>query len=198
MEPTALPVEPTERELVAALRRGEPAAFDAVYHRYRSRIYGFLLRLSGSRCLAEDLFQETFLRLARHALRLEPDTQLGAWLFTVARNCYRSYRRFALLDRQRLHEYGLAPRPAGASPHDQAAASESAARLEAALQGLPLKYREALLLVGVEGMAPEQAAALLGLSAENLRQRLHRGRAMIKHRLEDAGARDASAGRKAS
>ena len=191
-------MEPAERELVAALRRGEPAAFDAAYDRYRSRIYGFLLRLSGSRFLAEDLCQETWLRLARHALRLEPDTNLGAWLFTVARNCYRSYRRFALLDRQRLHEYGLAPRPAGLSPHDQAASSESAGRLEAALQDLPLKYREVLLLVGVEGMAPEQAAALLGLSAENLRQRLHRGRAMIKHRLEDAGARDASAGRKAS
>jgi len=47
-------------------------------------------------------------------------------------------------------------------------------------------------------MAPEQAAALLGLSAENLRQRLHRGRAMIKEQLEDAGARGARAGRKAS
>ena len=196
MEPAADLVEPAERALVAALRQGEPGAFDAAYERYRVRIHGFLLRLSGSRYLADDLFQETFLRLARHAVRLEPDTRLGPWLFTVARNCYRSYRRFALLDRQRLHEYGLAPRPAGASPHEQAASSEAAGRLEAALQDLPLKYREVLLLVGVEGMAPEQAAALLGLSAENLRQRLCRGRAMIKEQLE-AGAPGA-AGRKAS
>jgi len=198
VEPAALLVEPAERDLVAALRRGEPGAFDAAYERYRGRIYGFLLRLSGSRCLADDLFQETFLRLARHAARLEPDTRLGPWLFTVARNCYRSYRRFALLDRQRLHEYGLAPRPALCSPHDQAAASEAAGRLEAALQDLPLKYREALLLMGVEGMAPEEAAAALGLSAENLRQRLHRGRAMVRQRREEADARGAAAGRKAS
>jgi RNA polymerase sigma factor (sigma-70 family) len=197
VEPDAALVEPDERALVAALRRGEPGAFDAAYERYRGRIHAFLLRLSGSRCLADDLFQETFLRLARHAVRLEPDTRLGPWLFTVARNCYRSYRRFALLDRQRLHEYGLAPRPAGASPHDAAASSESAVRLEAALQDLPLKYREVLLLVGIEGMAPEEAAALLGLSAENLRQRLHRGRAMIKQRVAEADARGA-AGRKAS
>ena len=86
---------------------------------------------------------------------------------------------------------------AGLSPHDQAAASESAGRLEVALQDLPLKYREALLLVGGEGMDPEQAAALLGLSAENLRQRLCRGRAMIRQKLEDAGARHAAAGGKA-
>ena len=116
----------------------------------------------------------------------------------MARNCYRSYRRFALLDRQRLHEYGLAPRPAGASPHDQAATSESAARLEAALQDLPLKYREVLLLVGVEGLEQEQVAALLGLSAENLRQRLSRGRAMLRERLAEAGAPGAAARRKAS
>lgn len=198
MEPAVRLEPPEERDLVAALRRGEPAAFDAAYARYRERIYGFLLRLSGSRCLADDLFQETFLRLARHALRLEPDTRLGPWLFTVARNCYRSYRRFALLDRQRLHEYGLAPRPAGLSPHDQAASSESGRRLEAALQGLPLKYREVLLLVGVEGLALEEAAALLGLSAENLRQRLHRGRTMIRERLAAAEARPVAAARKAS
>lgn len=198
MEPRPQPEEPAERELVAALRRGEARAFDAVYDQYRARIFAFLLRLSGSRCLAEDLFQETFLRLARHALRLEPDTRLGAWLFTVARNCYRSYRRFALLDRQRLHEYGLAPRPVALSPHDQAASSESAARLEAALADLPLKYREVLLLCGVEGMAPEQVAASLGLSAENLRQRLSRGRARLRERLGEADAPGAAAGREAS
>ncbi len=198
MEPAARPVEPAERDLVAALRRGEPGAFDAAYDAYRDRIYGFLLRLSGSRCVADDLFQETFLRLARHAVRLEPDTRLGPWLFTVARNCYRSYRRFALLDRQRLHEYGLAPRPGGLSPQDQAASSEAAGRLEGALQDLPLKYREVLLLCGVEGLQPERAAALLGLSPENLRQRLSRGRAMIRQSLEDAEARGGRAGRKAS
>jgi DNA-directed RNA polymerase specialized sigma24 family protein len=52
--------------------------------------------------------------------------------------------------------------------------------------------------VGVEGLAPEPAAELLGLSAENLRQRLHRGRAMIKQRLEEAARQGAAAGRKAS
>ena len=72
------------------------------------------------------------------------------------------------------------------------------ARLEAALQDLPLKYREALLLVGGEGMEQEQVAALLGLSAENLRQRLSRGRALLRERLADAGAPGAAAGRKAS
>ena len=55
-----------------------------------------------------------------------------------------------------------------------------------------------LLLVGGEGIEPEQVAALLGLSAENLRQRLSRGRAMLRERLADAGAPGAAVGRKAS
>jgi len=184
VEPHSAIAAPAPRDLVAALRAGEAAAFDAVYARYQARLYGFLWRLAGRRVVADDLFQETWLRLARHAPRLAPDTDLGAWLYAVGRNCYRSYRRWALLDQQRLHEYGLWPRSGrDGAPEALAAAGEEQERLAAALQRLPLKYREALLLVGVEGFTPEQAAATLGLSAVNLRQRLSRGRALLRARL---------------
>ena len=83
-------------ECVRALRNGDAAAFDAAYALYHRRIYDFLYRLSGRRDLAEDLFQETFIKLARHATTLREDTELGAWLFTVARNAYRSHRRWVL------------------------------------------------------------------------------------------------------
>jgi RNA polymerase sigma-70 factor (ECF subfamily) len=172
----------SEPAIVAGLRRGDPKAFDAAYARYRGRLYGFLVRLTRRPFLAEDLLQETWLSLARHALTLRADTNLGAWLFTVARNRYRSYRRWALLDADRLREVGLWPRATG-SPFDDAAADETERRLEALLGSLPLKYREAVLLVGVEGLAPEQAAEVLGVSPEALRQRLSRGRAMLRERL---------------
>ena len=86
-------VEADRRELLDGLRRGDAAAFDRVYARYRDRIYRFLRRLTGGdRPLADDLFQETFLKLARHAFRLRDDTDLAAWLYTVARNEYRALR----------------------------------------------------------------------------------------------------------
>jgi hypothetical protein len=75
-----------ERDLVARLKRGEPAAFDEAFDAYGSRLFSFLVRLSHRWEVAEDLLQETWLRLATRAPLLRDDTRLSAWLFTVARN----------------------------------------------------------------------------------------------------------------
>src|SRR5512145_2118176 len=87
-----------ELALVEGLRRGDTAAFDLAYDAYRARLFAFLLRLSRRRAVAEDLLDETWLRLVRHARDLQPDTRLSAWLFTVARNLYWSHRRTCLLE----------------------------------------------------------------------------------------------------
>jgi RNA polymerase sigma-70 factor (ECF subfamily) len=177
--------DPTERPLIDGLRRGEPRAFDAAYAKYHARVYGFLVRLSGRRDVAEDLFQETWLRLARHATRLAEDTDLRGWLFAVARNAWVSYRRWSLLDVSRLvalDESG----PARATTHDpeaRADAARSLERLERALAALPVASREVLLLVGVEGFDQHEAAVILGISYEALRQRLARARALLAERL---------------
>src|SRR5690348_227615 len=82
--------EKNDRAIVSGLRRGDPLALDCAFALYKDRLFRFLVRLGGRRDLAEDLLQETFLQLARNALRLLPDTDLGAWLFTVARNAWRA------------------------------------------------------------------------------------------------------------
>ena len=66
--------------------------FDAMYDAYRPRVFAFLLRMTRNRALAEDLLDETWLRLVRHAPRLLDDTRCGPWLFTVARNLYWTHR----------------------------------------------------------------------------------------------------------
>jgi RNA polymerase sigma-70 factor (ECF subfamily) len=180
-----------ERALVGRLREGDRRAFDAIYDAHRARVFGFLLRLSGRRDVAEDLLQETFLRLAKHAARLDPDTRIRPWLFTVARNAFVSHRRAAMLDLSRLGELALWPRTEAAAdtPLDVAEATEKERALEAALQNMPLKYREAILCVAVEGLSPSEAAEVLGLAPDALRQRLSRARAMIREHLEGRGAR---------
>jgi len=72
--------------LVGRLREGDAEAFDAVYAAFNKAVFTFLLRLSRHRDVAEDLHEETWLRLVRHAGRLRADTRLGPWLFTVARH----------------------------------------------------------------------------------------------------------------
>jgi RNA polymerase sigma-70 factor (ECF subfamily) len=177
-------VEPErERLLVDRLRRGEPDAFDALYDAYRPRIFAFLARLAGRRDLAEDLVQETFLRLAARARSLAPDTRPGAWLFTVARNLYLSHCRAVLIDADRLEALAGAPAAQAPTPFEEAAASELGARLERALTALPAAHREVLLLVAVERLEHDQAAAILELSRDALRQRLSRARALLAEAL---------------
>jgi RNA polymerase sigma-70 factor, ECF subfamily len=178
-------VHPDDDALVEGLRRNEPAAFDAAYARHGGRLYRFLHRLTGRRDLAEDLFQETWISVARSAARLEPDTDLTAWLFTVARNRYRSYRRWAVLDLTRLA--ALADEPRAAPPPGPDALAEtraSADALERAIGRISAAHREVLLLAAVEGLEPAQIAAVLGERPETVRQRLHRARAELAAKLE--------------
>jgi RNA polymerase sigma-70 factor (ECF subfamily) len=157
----------------------DPAAFDAAYAEHRARIYNFLHRLSGRRDVADDLFQETFLKLARHGGSLRPDTNLAAWLFTVARNAWLSHRRWSI----HRPEAPLPELPGGDAEQTAEARSDLQA-LDRALQALPDAAREVLLLVGVEGMAHDQAASVLGTTPEALRQRLSRVRAMLAEKLD--------------
>jgi RNA polymerase sigma-70 factor (ECF subfamily) len=177
-----------EAELVAALRRGDREAFDAIYDRHRPRVFAFLARLSRDRILAEDLLQETFMRLARKARDLDPNTRLRPWLFTVARNLFMDHRRRVLLDFDRLRDLALWPgRPKRVTdtPFDLTEASETERRIEAALLAVPTKYREVLLLVAVEGLSTNEAAGVLDVRPDALRQRLSRGRALMRDMLEE-------------
>ncbi len=173
-------------DLVTRLRRGEAWAFDRAYETFHVRIYSFLLRLSRRRDVAEDLAQEVWLKLARHAKDLREDTHLSAWLFTVARNAFLSHRRWSVLDVSRLvigsddEAEGVSP---DAGPDETHEARETAARLERALGRLPLASREVLLLVAVEGFEPAEAAEMLGFKPEALRQRLSRARTQLAETL---------------
>jgi RNA polymerase sigma-70 factor (ECF subfamily) len=175
-----------ELRLVVRLKAGDPAAFEAIYEAYRPRLFGFLVRLSRRRDVAEDLLEETWLRLVTRSATLTDDARLGPWLFTVARNLYFSWRRSRALDASRTSELDPAwPAPErGDSPFEAAARAELERRLEAALARLPLRDRELLLLVGVEGLTPSEAAGVCGLPAVTLRARLHRAREKLAAELD--------------
>lgn len=179
--------EESEAALVARLRAGDCAALDAVYDRFNTPLFNFLARMARRRDVAEDLLEETWVRLIARAPELRTDTRLGPWLFTVARNLYVSHRRSRALEDS--HAAGLtggwsspSPEP---SPFESAAATEAERRIEAALGELPVLYRETLLLVGVEGMRPAEAAEVCGITPEAMRQRLSRARALMARHLEE-------------
>jgi len=176
-----------DRELLAGLRRRDPAAFDAAYERYGRRVMRFLTQLARRRDVAEDLFQETWLKLAATAERLDPDGDLLAWLLTVARNGYLSRRRRDARLALGEDEDATAGDAATPAPDAAAEAGELLAALSRSLGELSAADREVLLLVGVEGLSCDRAAAVLGVGAAALRQRLHRARARLLAGLEPPG-----------
>lgn len=177
-----------ELALVEGLRRGDADAFDQVYEVYRPRLYGFLLRLSGRRDVAEDLLEDTWVRLVQRAGALRPDTQLAPWLFTVARHLYWSHCRSRVVEQRYGGLIDLWPCPsAPASPFEEAAAHELEGQLARAIASLPPRDREVLLLVGVEGLTPSEAAVVCDVTPEALRQRLSRARAALNEVLAESG-----------
>jgi len=168
----------SDAEIVCGLRRCEAAAFDVLYTRYRARIHAFLLRLSGRRDVADDLFQETWLNVARAAPRLRDDTRRAPWLFTIARNAWVSHRRWSMLDVSRLVTVGDDAHFASGdlAPDEALASSRAVADLERAIGALPAALREALRVVCVEGFDQKEASEILGVRYDLLRQRVTRAR----------------------
>jgi RNA polymerase sigma factor (sigma-70 family) len=178
--------------LVDRLRRGERAAFRDLYARFAEGSFGYLVRLTGRRDAAEDLHQEVWLSIARHARRLAPDTDLAAWIFTVSRNRFRSARR-----RIDVATPGADPEALAGHASTPPADDPGCRDLERALASLPDIHRDILLLVGVEALEIAQAAEVLAIRPDAARQRLARARAALAEALAEHPGAVANIGRKA-
>ena len=169
---------------LALLARRDPRGFDAAYGRYSQRIFDFLVRLSRSRAVAEDLFQQTFMRLAEVGPSLKPDSDLRAWLFSVARNAYFGEFRARGTAARNVE----AVRMISAPGVDAADSGLLRTELERALSRLPAETRELLLLVGIEGLSHAEVARILNIDAVAVRKRVSRARAALAQVLDEGGA----------
>src|SRR5690348_3514057 len=137
---------------VARLRRGDLDALATLVQRYQHRLYRYLLRLVRQPAEAEDLFQQTWLRVAGQIRRFDPHRNFDAWLFTLARNLAIDHLRRVRPESLGAHEAGEHEKtPAalrdGAPPAIDALISrERTYFLAAALDKLPVSYREVLSL----------------------------------------------------
>jgi len=144
----------------------------------------FAVSLTNDPVRADDLVQDTVLRAWSHIDQFEPGTNLHAWLFTILRNLFRSeYRRFK---REVEDADGYYAARLRTCPDQQAHLDFEDFR--AALLKLPLEQREALLLVGAQGMSYEEAAEVCAVAVGTIKSRIHRARSMLAELLDlDAG-----------
>lgn len=177
--------------LLAAFADGDESAFATLLARHGPTIKGYALRMLQSPQQAEDVYVDTFLRVAQARGRWEERGTVRSWLFTIAhRLCLDVLRRrkVARLAVPHLVELGWgAPQP---SPEARALLRERADALEEALAQLPEEHREVLLLRVVHGLSTAEAAQALGLTAQQVDSQVSYARKRLRQLLasEDEAA----------
>jgi RNA polymerase sigma-70 factor (ECF subfamily) len=173
---------PPDEVLAERSRQGDTTAFESLAHRYQGRLYSYAYRMVGDTHEAEDLAQETLWRLYRSLPRFDKTQPFVAWAFGIAAHVCRDWLRWRRRRREQPTEVPDAAQ-AGGTPYDQAAAAEERERVARAVQRLPRKYREVVVLHYVEEMGYDQVAATLGIRPEAARRRALRARAMLQRYL---------------
>lgn len=172
------------------LRGGDVEAIAAMMERYQHRLYRYLLRLLREPATAEDVFQQTWIKVMDRIRSFDPSHSFEGWLFAIARNLAIDYlRRYRpeSLDEPLPSGDSRAELLAGCGPDalDKLLAQERAAGLARAMTTLPLVFREVLTLRFEEEMKLEEVAALLGLPLGTVKTRLHRALKHLRRTLEN-------------
>lgn len=155
----------------------------AAYEAHHAEVYGFLARATRDGLAAEDLLQETYLRLTQEARAGQAPLQVRAWLYRVASNLVISRARRQTTARRWLGSSGRKDPMTAPSPEAGVVRREGVAEIERVLEGLSADARLALLLSG-EGFGGEEIAATIGRSAAATRTLLCRARARVRIRRE--------------
>jgi RNA polymerase sigma-70 factor (ECF subfamily) len=175
--------EPTEHELLRRAADGERQAFELVYHRYQHVVYRFARAMTGCRDAAEDVTQEVFIALIKELPRYDPARAgFTTYLYGIARNLSRDrWRRTQR--RLALEAIGLERRSTSDGPFELIERAQVALQVQRALRGLPLRYREVIILCDLHGLAYAEAALVVRSSVSGVRARLHRARHLLRRKL---------------
>jgi RNA polymerase sigma factor (sigma-70 family) len=175
--------EATDEELMLAYRGGDAAAFEALYSRHRARLFRFVLRSVKTRALAEELYQETWMRVIEARARYAPKARFTTWLYTIAHNQLVDHWRKRGLNLVALEGDELV----GASPDpaEHAVARETLERFAAALEALPALQREAFLLHEEAELSVAEIAAATSCDPEAAKSRLRYAMAKLKAAVDD-------------
>jgi RNA polymerase sigma-70 factor (ECF subfamily) len=175
--------EAPDEQLMLAYRAGDAGAFETLYARHRTRLFRFVLRGTQARAVAEELYQEIWMRVIEARSSYTPKARFTTWLFTIAHN--------RLVDHWRKRGLALAALDAdelvssSPDPADQAHARQSLARFAAALDALPPLQREAFLLHEEGGLGVAEIAAATGANEETAKSRLRYAMAKLRAAVND-------------
>ena len=198
MAPDRDPVAPpilslSDEDLMSRVAEDDERAFSELVRRFQGRVTNLVSRVLNDRECSDDLAQEVFVRVFVHRRNYRRGSKFSTWLFTIAANLAkneirRRVRRRNWFSLDALQEMvsdsaiQLAdPKEGQERGLERAQLQEAVAR---AIAAVPEKYRLALVLRDIEGMAYEEIGQVLGIPGGTVRSRINRARAMLKHKLQ--------------
>ncbi len=174
------------------LKRGDPLLLDELILQYQHRLLRYLLYLTGNREVAEDLFQETWMRVLMRGAQFNGNARFDTWLFTIARNLVIDLRRRrSMASLEEMCDTGDEERPfevasQDKTPFDHLATLESGQLVADALLTLDPLHREVLVLRFHEEMSLEEIARMTRAPLSTVKSRLYRGLAALKPHVRSA------------
>jgi RNA polymerase sigma-70 factor, ECF subfamily len=168
-------------EIAQGLRRRDPDLLDHLIEKYQHRLLRYLLHLTGRRELAEDVFQETWIRVLERGSQYDGRHEFSTWLFTIARNLVIDHlrrKRPSSLDSLANADNATAfdiPATGQLSAFDVTVQREQKEQISAGMQHIAAEYRESLVLRFQEGMSLEEIATLTGAPLGTVKSRIYRG-----------------------
>lgn len=170
---------------MARFARGERSAFAEIVSAHQARVSRLVYRLLGWQGEADDVVQEVFLSALKNLRRFRGESSLSTWLTRIAINKCRSHRRRRFLRLKMFRPAAAGGEPGVSDPADRAGMDrETFDRVRRAVQDLPARYREAVVLRYLEEMPVEQVAEVLGLTRNVTQVRLHRARLRLRRALD--------------
>ncbi len=159
----------SDEELMARLQAGDERALEQLMQRYQGPLYGFLSRRVGS--AADDVFQETWIRIVRARERFDTERRFAAWLYQIANNlCRDRYRRVDAM-RRAVDSFQVEDETLRAAPEAPALPDRDVMRER--VLALPDRLREVLVLRYYEDLGEEEMSRVLGVPRGTIKSRLH-------------------------
>ena len=189
---TSTDADARDRADMEKLQAGHDAALNDLMERHATPVFHFLCRMVGNEDDANDLAQETFVRVFKSAKSFRANERFSTWLFTIAANLARNHFRWRSrhphisLDTEKAETgqtFGSTLPANAASPKEATLAGERAAAVRTAVKNLPEDLREAIVLCEWEERSVAEAAAILEITPKAVESRLYRARGILRERL---------------
>jgi len=186
----------TDDELIDQVRAGNFQSFEELIDRYRNQVFNFVFRILGSRDEAEDILQDTFMKIYQHLPRYKKQAKFSSYMFTIAHNLSMNrvnYRKRSQVKLDTLAQSDDDMSITERTPDTQLRENEIGTVVHRAIEKLPPKYKAALVLSEFEGFSYKQISDVLSCSVGTVKSRIFRARDLLRGYLkgyEEEGLQD--------